>query len=181
MICGECTTENRPGRKYCSRCGARLPVACPVCDAANLPGESFCGECGSALAAAERARPAGDAVAFGTERRFVSVLFADLVGFTPFSESRDPEEVRSFLMAYFAAARETIERFGGLVEKYIGDAVMAVWGAITAGEDDAERAVRAGLELAGVIPKLGAGMGLLALAVRVGILTGEAAVCPLDE
>ena len=181
MICGECATENRPGRKYCSRCGARLPVACPVCGAANLPGESFCGECGSALAAAERARPAGDAVAFGTERRFVSVLFADLVGFTPFSESRDPEEVRSFLMAYFAAARETIERFGGLVEKYIGDAVMAVWGAITAGEDDAERAVRAGLELAGVIPKLGAGMGLPSLAVRVGILTGEAAVGPQDE
>ena len=181
MICGECATENRPGRKYCSRCGARLPVACPACGAANLPGESFCGECGAALAAAEPARPAGDSRLPGTERRFVSVLFADLVGFTPFSESRDPEEVRSFLMAYFAEARETIERFGGIVEKFIGDAVMAVWGAVAAGEDDAERAVRAGLELAGVIPKLGSGMGLPSLAVRVGILTGEAAVGPQDE
>lgn len=180
MICGECAAENRAGRKYCSRCGARLAVACPACGAANLPGESFCGDCGTALGAEPAPFPEGR----GTpqmERRLVSVLFADLVGFTPLSEARDPEEVRAFLMGYFASARETIERFGGAVDKFIGDAVMAVWGAVTAREDDPERAVRAGLELAGSIPALGVEIGLPDLAVRVGILTGEAAVGPGDD
>jgi class 3 adenylate cyclase/tetratricopeptide (TPR) repeat protein len=177
VICGECSTENRAGRKYCSRCGARLAVACPSCGAANLPGESFCGDCGAALGAEPGPPPGGEATP-QTERRFVTVLFADLVGFTPLSESRDPEDVRAFLMGYFSSARETIERFGGTVDKFIGDAVMAVWGAVTAQEDDAERAVRAGLELAGSIPKLGSEIDLPDLAVRVGILTGEAAVGP---
>ena len=81
------------------------------------------------------------------ERRLVTVLFADLVGFTTLAEGRDPEEVREPLSRYFDAARELIERYGGTVEKFIGDAVMAVWGAPTAHEDDAERAVRAALEL----------------------------------
>jgi class 3 adenylate cyclase/tetratricopeptide (TPR) repeat protein len=178
LICAECATDNRPGRKYCARCGARLAVPCPGCGAPNLADESFCGECGTALAAtAEPALPLVSEVS-PTERRFVSVLFADLVGFTSLSEPRDPEEVRAFLMAYFASARETIERFGGTVDKFIGDAVMAVWGAVAAGEDDAERAVRAGLELTGSIPQLGAGLDLPGLSVRVGILTGEAAVGP---
>lgn len=181
MICTECGAENRAGRKYCFRCGARLAVACPACGAANLPGERYCGECGAALPAGEPTAGAGLESVAETERRFVTVLFADLVGFTPFSESRDPEQVREFLMAYFAAARETIERFGGAVEKFIGDAVMAVWGAVSAAEDDAERAVRAGLELAAVIPKLGAEMQLPSLAVRVGVLTGEAAVGPGED
>ena len=90
------------------------------------------------------------------ERRFVSVLFADLVGSTAFSESRDPEDVRATLTAYFHhTAREIIERFGGVVEKYIGDAVMAVWGATIAHEDDAERAVSAALELADAVSRMG--------------------------
>ena len=78
------------------------------------------------------------------ERRVVTVLFADLVGFTPFAEERDAEDVREMLTRYFDLARDVIERYGGTVEKFIGDAVMAVWGAPTAHEDDAERAVRAG-------------------------------------
>ena len=73
-----------------------------------------------------------------------SVLFGDLVGFTPLSESRDPEEVRELLSRYFDGGRTVIGRYGGVVEKFIGDAVMAVWGTPTAHEDDAERAVRAG-------------------------------------
>jgi class 3 adenylate cyclase len=79
-----------------------------------------------------------------SERRLVTVLFADLVGFTPFAEERDAEEVRDTLTRYFELASEMIGRYGGTVEKFIGDAVMAVWGAPTAREDDAERAVRAG-------------------------------------
>jgi class 3 adenylate cyclase/tetratricopeptide (TPR) repeat protein len=101
----------------------------------------------------------------------VTVLFADLVGFTTLSEGRDPEEVRELLSRYFEMARDTIERYGGTVEKFIGDAVMAVWGAPIAKEDDAERGVRAGLELVEVVRTLGPGVQ-----ARAGVLTGEAAV-----
>ena len=88
----------------------------------------------------------------------VSVLFADLVGFTPFSEERDAEEVRETLSRYFERSREIIERYGGTVEKFIGDAVMAVWGAPVAREDDAERAVRAALDLVDAVTTLGPGI-----------------------
>ena len=101
----------------------------------------------------------------------VTVLFADLVGFTPFAEERDAEEVRDTLSRYFELASEVIGRYGGTVEKFIGDAVMAVWGAPTAHEDDAERAVRAGLELVDAVRAIGP-----SLRARAGILTGEAAV-----
>ena len=87
----------------------------------------------------------------------MTVLFADLVGFTTLSEGRDPEEVRDLLSRYFDAAREQIERYGGTVEKFIGDAVMAVWGAPTAHEDDAERAVRAALEVVDGVRDVGPG------------------------
>ncbi|MGH8944674.1 MAG: adenylate/guanylate cyclase domain-containing protein [Acidimicrobiia bacterium] len=112
------------------------------------------------------------------ERRLVTVLFADLVNFTGFSEERDPELVRELLTDYFQEAREIVGRFGGSVDKFIGDAVMAVWGARQTGEDDAERAVRAALELVDAVAKLGADRELPALALRAGVLTGEAAVGP---
>jgi len=111
---------------------------------------------------------APDAVA---ERRLVSVLFADLVGFTSFSEGRDAEEVRDLQSRYFDTVREIIGRYGGTVEKFIGDAVMALWGAPVAREDDAERAVRAALDLVDAVRGLGPG-----IEARAGILTGEAAV-----
>ena len=105
------------------------------------------------------------------ERRLVSVLFVDLVGFTAASEGRDSEDTRELLSRYFDVARTVIERYGGTVEKFIGDAVMAVWGAPIAQEDDAERAVRAALDLTAAIPELDP-----LLRARAGILTGEAAV-----
>ncbi|MEO8423489.1 MAG: adenylate/guanylate cyclase domain-containing protein [Actinomycetota bacterium] len=111
-----------------------------------------------------------------TERRLVSVLFADLVGFTTLSESRDSEEVRDLLSRYFDTCRQLITRYGGTVEKFIGDAVMAVWGAPIAKEDDAERAVRAALELTAAVAVLGQDVGAPTLAARAGVLTGEAAV-----
>jgi class 3 adenylate cyclase/tetratricopeptide (TPR) repeat protein len=106
----------------------------------------------------------------------VSVLFADLVGFTTLSEHRDPEEVRELLSVYFDRCRGLIERYGGTVEKFIGDAVMAVWGTPVAREDDAERAVRAGLALTQSITAMGEEMGMPDLRVRAGVLTGNAAV-----
>jgi class 3 adenylate cyclase len=110
------------------------------------------------------------------ERRVTSVLFGDLVGFTPLSESKDSEEVRELLSAYFVQCRVIVGRYGGVVEKFIGDAVMAVWGVPVAHEDDAERAVRAGLELVAAVAAMGHEVGAPGLAMRVGIVTGEVAV-----
>jgi class 3 adenylate cyclase/tetratricopeptide (TPR) repeat protein len=110
------------------------------------------------------------------ERRLVSVLFADLVGFTTLSESRDAEEVRELLSRYFDTCRRLIELYGGTVEKFIGDAVMAVWGTPVATEDDAERAVRAALDLLAAVSALGEELGSEGLRARAGVMTGEAAV-----
>jgi class 3 adenylate cyclase/tetratricopeptide (TPR) repeat protein len=101
----------------------------------------------------------------------VTIVFADLVGFTPFAEERDAEDVREKLTEYFDLSRLVIERYGGTIEKFIGDAVMAVWGAPVAREDDAERAVRAALDLVDAVRSLGPSMQ-----ARAGVLTGEAAV-----
>ncbi len=106
----------------------------------------------------------------------MSVLFADLVGFTTLSEHRDPEEVRELLSVYFDRCRSLIERYGGTVEKFIGDAVMAVWGTPVAREDDPERAVRAALALTAMVSALGETVGMPELRVRAGVLTGSAAV-----
>ena len=115
------------------------------------------------------------AVVAAVERRIVSVLFADLVGFTPLSESLDAEDVATVQDAYFAATRETIERYGGMLEKFIGDAAMAVFGAPRARDDDAERAVRAGLALIGALEQLESRLGMApkTLELRVGVNTGE--------
>ena len=176
MLCPSCGTENREGRKFCSECGTALALACPACGAANEPGERFCGECGSPLTAEAQARAPLAGGAPASERRLVSVLFADLVGFTPLSETKDAEEVRELLSRYFDTCRRIITVYGGSVEKFIGDAVMAVWGAPTATEDDAERAVRAALDLVAAVSGLGQEVGEEDLRARAGVLTGEAAV-----
>ena len=179
MRCVTCGTENEPGRKFCGECGMALTVACPACGTPNGPGVKFCGECGAKLGdaigepSAEEDEPRPTPV---SERRLVSVLFADLVGFTTLSEARDPEEVRELLTRYFDTCRKLIAGHGGVVEKFIGDAVMAVWGTPTANEDDAERAVRAALELTEAVGALGEEVGAPDLRARAGVLTGEAAV-----
>jgi class 3 adenylate cyclase/tetratricopeptide (TPR) repeat protein len=155
-----------------------VELRCATCGASYEPDESFCGECGTALTAAPApaaavAPAAEKAVA---ERRLVSVLFADLVGFTTLSASRDPEEVRELLSRYFDTCRRLIELYGGVVEKFIGDAVMAVWGTPVATEDDAERAVRTALDLVAAVQALGQEAGIDGLRARAGVLTGEAAV-----
>jgi len=173
------------GQKFCSNCGAQLGDACPNCGAPVAADARFCAECGTQLVAAdeqpvqpaplEAPSPAVDA-ATSAERRLVSVLFADLVGFTAIAEKRDAEEVRELLTPYFETAREIVGRYGGTVEKFIGDAVMAVWGAPIAHEDDAERAVRAALDLVEAAGSIGELVGVPDLALRAGVLTGEAAV-----
>ena len=188
MTCSSCGAANKPGRRFCVSCGAALARACAQCGAIADPEDRFCGECGASLevvkAAPSRAKGAAEeaqpvrAEARPAERRLVSVLFADLVGFTSLSEKRDAEEVRDLLSRYFDTCRRLIGRYGGTVEKFIGDAVMAVWGAPLAQEDDAERAVRAGIDLVSAVEALGSEIGMPSLRARAGILTGEAAVMP---
>ncbi len=120
--------------------------------------------------------PPSEPTADPGERRLVSVLFADLVGFTTFSEGRDPEDVRGMLTRFYEKCREIIARYGGTTDKFIGDAVMGVWGAKGAHEDDAERATRAGLELVDMVAGLGSELGIPQLAARAGVLSGEASV-----
>ncbi|TML15915.1 MAG: zinc-ribbon domain-containing protein [Actinobacteria bacterium] len=136
--------------------------ACPSCGHENDPGAKFCSECGTAL---REARPSPR-----TERKVVTVLFADLVGFTARAERLDPEDVQAVLEPYHARLRSELERFGGTVEKFIGDAVMALFGAPIAHEDDPERAVRAALAIRDWIADEGK------LEVRIGVNTGEALI-----
>src|SRR5205085_7595279 len=151
-----------------------LAAGCPACGAENPPDKRFCGDCGAPLAEVPVSAPVQRETPVA-ERRLVTVLFADLVGFTPLSESRDPEEVRELLSRYFDRCRKLIEVYGGTVEKFIGDAVMAVWGTPVAQEDDAERAVRTALDLVAAVAALGEEVGA-DLQARAGVLTGEAAV-----
>jgi class 3 adenylate cyclase/tetratricopeptide (TPR) repeat protein len=109
------------------------------------------------------------------ELRVVSVLFVDLVGYTALSESRDAEDMRELLSRYFDSARTIVARYGGSIEKFIGDAVMAVWGTPVAREDDAERAVRAALEIVDAVAAFGAEVGIAALEARGGVVTGQVA------
>ena len=169
-MCSSCGAQNRAGAKFCSECGSPLALACPSCGTPIVETDRFCSECGLAL----QKTPTDSST--NQERRFVSVLFIDLVGFTPLTERRDSEEVRSMLTRYFDRAREIVHRFGGVIDKFIGDAVMAVWGAGVAHEDDAERAVRAALELVDAVEVLGQEVGLPDLRARAGVLSGEAAV-----
>jgi class 3 adenylate cyclase/tetratricopeptide (TPR) repeat protein len=140
-----------------------LQVSCQRCGEANPAHARFCHACGARL---DDARPR-------EERKLVSVLFVDLEGFTTSSDRADPEDVRDSLERYHAAAKDCIEQFGGVVEKFIGDAVMAVFGAPVAHGDDAERAVRAGL---GVLERVAA----LGLRARAAVETGEAVVRLVD-
>ena len=148
-----------------------LTDACPSCGAANEAAARFCGECGTALHPAAGARRAPLA-----ERRVVSVMFADLVGFSRLTAENDAEEVREWLSRYFAAAQRLVDLYGGVIEKFIGDAVVAIWGAPLANEDDAERAVRTALDLVTAVAALAEELDRPELRIRVGVLTGEAVV-----
>src|SRR2546421_2684175 len=140
---------------------------CPRCGQDNPDVARFCLACGAPLAAPE---PAAE------ERKLVTVLFCDIVGSTATAEQLDPEDVRARLAPYYARARAELERFGGTVEKFIGDAVVALFGAPVAHEDDPERAVRAALALRTAIDQLNAEDEWLDLKIRVGVNTGEALV-----
>lgn len=134
ITCPSCSADVDAGQKFCGECGTRVLTSCPSCDATAPTGQRFCGECGTPLgestAATPAPRPSPEPTPVGsTEHRLVSVLFLDLAGFTPFTEANDAEDVRAFISRYFDHSKEIVERFGGVVDKFIGDAVMAIWGA----------------------------------------------------
>jgi class 3 adenylate cyclase/tetratricopeptide (TPR) repeat protein len=143
--------------------------ACPACGTANADTAKFCSECGAALAAVRLA-------ARREERKVVSVVFTDLVGSTARAEESDPEDVRALLRVYHERARDELERRGGTVEKFIGDAVVAVFGAPVAHEDDPERAVRAALAVRDAVAALNEEQPGRDLHVRIAVNTGAALV-----
>jgi class 3 adenylate cyclase len=168
--------ENPDGARFCVACGTSLVPACRQCGAELPEGARFCPACGTRVEAPEPTPQ-------GQERRLVTVLFADLTGSTHLGERFDPEELRDVLDAYFAAMREEIEAMGGTVEKFIGDAVVAVFGVPAAHEDDPGRALRAALRMRTRLTELNRDLEArhgVSLEMRIGVNTGEvlAAVNP---
>jgi class 3 adenylate cyclase len=165
MRCPRCATETRDGVKFCEECGARLEITCPSCRAAVPAGTKFCGACGATVAppaADQRGRvpyaephsytPAHlaqrilkDRVALTGERKLVTVLFADVSGFTSLSERLDPEEVHGIIKRAFDLMLAEIHRYEGTVNQFLGDGLMALFGAPLAHEDHAVRAAHAAL------------------------------------
>jgi len=165
-VCSHCGKENPPEAQFCMRCGAALFRRCPSCGTNNPLDAQFCLRCGTPLAEAMQ-----------VERRVLSVLFADVVASTPLSARLDPEATRVIIGEYFGAMREEIVRHGGVVEKFIGDAVMCVFGLPTAHEDDPERAVRTAVAMQARMPSLNNRLKA-DLHIRIGISTGEVVADP---
>jgi class 3 adenylate cyclase/tetratricopeptide (TPR) repeat protein len=170
MSCTTCGAELLPDARFCVRCGAAVERECGVCGTVAPPDAAFCSTCGARL---DGEAPAAAAV---EERKVVTVLYADLVGSTALADRADPEDVRARLVPYHARLRRELELVGGSVEKFIGDAVVGLFGAPVAHEDDPERAVRAAFAIHDGIAELNAGDPTLALEVRIGVHTGEALV-----
>ena len=195
--CRNCSAENPPAARFCMACGEQLEESCPACGAPALADARFCVSCGTAISAdAEQLRAGGTLTGAGApgarktdgvphaspdeptreERRTVTVLFADLSGYTAISERLDPEAVKALVDRCLGRLGEEVEGVGGRVDKYMGDNVMAIFGAPVAHEDDPERAVRAAVGMQEAMGELN--QRLLAeygveFALRVGINTGE--------
>jgi class 3 adenylate cyclase/tetratricopeptide (TPR) repeat protein len=193
MQCSTCGFANPQGTRFCGQCGSALPRRCGVCNDANPADFKFCGSCGAPLqaslpgaASTVPGPPLSEAVAardpgprlevpeMQAERRQITVMFCDLVGSTELASMLDPEEFRELLQAYQTACTAAIERFAGYVAQYLGDGILAYFGYPVAYDDEADRAVRAGLEIIDRIAALNGELDGLRheLAVRVGIHSG---------
>src|SRR5919106_6900795 len=176
LTCPNCGAPTSPDLRFCGACGSSLERTCPSCGQTWAPSFRFCGNCGTPLASPSGGKPAPVARVTPEERKVVTVIFADLSGSTEMATRLDPEDLRGVLRPFFDAMVEEIERFGGTVEKFIGDAVMAVFGVPVAHEDDAERAVRAAFAMQARMGALNAEVTERAggdLDLRVGVNTGE--------
>jgi class 3 adenylate cyclase/tetratricopeptide (TPR) repeat protein len=173
MKCPKCQGENPEGKKYCADCGAKLDVLCPHCHSSNPPPSKFCGECGQKLDATPvKAKPIPPT---DSERKHVTVLFSDMSGYTAMTEKLDPEDVKEIMGRVFGEISQVVARYEGFIEKFIGDAVMALFGAVTAHEDDPVRAIKAAREIHEIVstisPKYEKRIGK-PLAMHTGICTG---------
>ena len=170
MSCPACGTDNPPGAHFCMNCGANLERRCPSCNTTASPEARFCMNCGASLEQTAVRRPEQPP----EERRQVTVLFADLSGYTAFAERMDPEAVKSLVDRALMRLGREVERYGGTVDKFIGDNVMALFGAPVAHEDDAERAVRAGLGMQDAMEEVNQDLPSdIDFDLRVGVNTGE--------
>jgi len=140
MKCPDCQTENPQGNKFCRECGAKLSLSCAGCSADVLPEDNFCGNCGQKLV--KEVKPEKVVLEIEGERKHVTVLFSDLSGYTALSEMLDPEEVKQITTRIFGEISQVISEYQGFVEKFVGDAVMAIFGLPEAHEDDPIRAIR---------------------------------------
>src|SRR5437867_12077481 len=150
QICDSCGIRNPAQARFCMSCGAALERKCPSCGTPAPPEAKFCMSCGTALesgVAAPAPAPKPSTLGPPEERRQVTVLFADLSGYTAVAERMDPEAVKSLVDLCLRRLGQEVEGFGGTIDKYIGDNVMALFGAPVTHEDDAERAVRSGLSM----------------------------------
>jgi len=180
MQCQHCGHKNRQGRRYCTSCGAELSVICTECGFVNEPGDNFCGGCASPFslsgnqAGVSYADTVSDksAVTAPGELRQVTILFADIVDYTRISTEKDPEEIHHLLSRFFEFADGIVQSYGGRVDKHIGDAVMAVFGAPVAHGNDPERAVRASIDIHDSMKELSTEIGI-ELRVHIGIASGQ--------
>lgn len=182
MDCSKCGAANKAGRRFCAKCGEPLERNCAACGFANEAADEFCGGCGAALNAPTTASdfmpsaaeplPAADPAPVAGERRQVTVLFADLAGFTKFSSERDPEETHRILSRFFETVDGIVDSFGGSIDKHMGDSVMALFGAPIAHGNDPERAVGAALAIHDAMAGLSGEMNLT-LRVHAGVASGQ--------
>jgi len=190
MVCPRCQSENRDGVRFCEECGAPLAPACPACGAKTVAGKKFCGACGAPVAAEARGRFASPRAytpahlaekiltsksALEGERKQVTVLFADVSGFTAISERLDPEDVHRLMDGAFERMLAEVHRYEGTVNQFLGDGLMALFGAPVAHEDHAQRAVHAALGIQRALREYGEELRRergIEFGMRVGINTG---------
>src|SRR5215472_3011653 len=173
MRCPSCMAENTGTRRFCLQCGSALPVPCPACGFENEAIARFCGGCGKPIGETVAPEPSAASRPPRTdsaERRQLTVMFCDLVGSTELSARLDPEDLREVIGTYHRTVAEAVTGFDGFVAKYMGDGVLAYFGYPRAHEDDAERAVRAGLGVTEAVGRLD--VKSTKLQARVGIATG---------
>jgi len=186
MQCPKCQVENPDGKKFCRECGADLILACPRCSSEILPSDKFCGACRYDLRAAPSAvpdkspdqRPQEEKKPLPSSdsaRKYVTVLFSDMSGYTSLSEKMDPEEVKEIMGKVFGEISKVVTKYEGFIEKFIGDAVMALFGVPQSHEDDPVRAIKAAREIHEIVsslsPRYEKRIGK-PLAMHTGICTG---------